>query len=113
MLAVGNDIFSIRKHLFLIWYFASSSIVIDIQKKIQRERFLLLENIGVELLIFRWKFSIDLWWTISDRIFSHINFFYPWSFHNALKCTESFPDDRFREFDAKLFFHKNTIELNY
>jgi hypothetical protein len=52
MLAVGNDIFCIGASLFSIGIYTTSSIVIDIQKKIQGEGFFLLENVRVELLIF-------------------------------------------------------------
>ena len=109
MLTIRNNIFCICENLLIVWYITTSSIVIDIKKEVQTEWFFLLKNVCIQLLIFCWKFSIDLWCTIADRIFSHVDFFASRSFHNMLKNTKSLADNRSREFDAKFFFHERQL----
>jgi hypothetical protein len=110
VLTIADDIFCVGTDLLAIWDSASSSIIIDIQKHIQREGFLLLKDIGIECLIFGRKFPVDMRSIVSVLIGPYIDFFAARSFHDMLKYAKSFAGHRFGKLDRKLFLH--TTEQN-
>lgn len=110
MLAVGDDIFRIGADLFPVRNAAASPIIVDIEEDIQGKGFFLLEDVGIEFLVFGGKFPIDLRGAIARRIFPHIDFLASRSFHDMLEGAVSFADDGSGELYAESLFH--TLQLN-